>query len=330
MSFGRDVGPQLRASGRARRNALGPRLASALGLVVAAVALSGLWQGLSLPDPRALAPALEATKPASAVVESAVDADGAVEPGDAAAAVAAAGARTVPGDPPGWVRIPRPNVPAGPRRVGIQAGHWRTNEAPPDLWQLLAQTGASAGGATETETNLEIAERVAELLRAQGLAVDVLPTIIPPGYVADAFVALHSDGDATGVKSGFKLAHATRRTPHEEALQRLLTEEYGSATGLDYDSAGISRNMTGYYALSWSRIRYATSPFTPSVILEMGFLTNDHDRELIIGRQDVLAGAIASGIVRFLEATPRDALFGQDLVVPPQPSRFRSPRPSPP
>lgn len=295
--------------------------------VIGAVGLSGLWQGLAFPNLQAVGPALEATKPVTVLPESAVDETGAAEPGDTAAAVAAAGAKTVPGDPPGWVRIPKPSVPAGPRRVGIQAGHWRTNEAPPELWQLLAQTGVRSGGVTETQTNLEIAEKVAEILRGKGIVADVLPTIIPAGYVADAFVALHSDGDESSVKSGFKLAHATRRTPHEDALQRALTEEYGAATGLDYDARGVSRNMTGYYALSWSRIRYSTSPFTPSVVLEMGFLTNRHDRNLIVNQQDLLAGGIASGILKFLEATPRDALFGQDLVVPPLRSRFPTPTP---
>lgn len=333
MSFGRDVGPELRrrtASPRRSGTGVGALriVLVAAALVAGGVGLSGLWQGFAVPNSQAVVPALVGTKPVSAVPESAVDETGASEPGDTAAAVAAAGARTAPGDPPGWVRIPKPTI-SGPRRVGIQAGHWRTEEAPPDLWQLLAQTGASAGGVTEIQTNLEIAQLVAAILRGKGIVADVLPTIIPAGYVADAFVALHSDGDETGEKSGFKLAHSTRRTPHEDALQRFLTEEYGAATGLDYDAAGISRNMINYYALSWSRIRYATSPFTPSVVLEMGFLTNPDDRHLIVNEQALLAKAIANGILKFLDATPREALFGQDLVVPPLRSRFPTPSPKP-
>ena len=328
------MGPALRARDTAPRRSVGRGNALRVGLlsiafVIGAVGLSGLWQGFAFPNLQAGTPPLEATKPVTGAQESAVDESGATEPGDTAAAVAAAGAKTAPGDPPGWVRIPKPAVPAGPRRVGIQAGHWRTNEAPPELWQLISQTGASSGGATETETNLEIAEKVGELLRAKGIVVDILPTIITPGYLADAVVAIHSDGDESGVKSGFKLAHSTRRTPHEDALQRFLTEEYGAATGLAYDAQGISGNMRNYYLNSWSRVRYSTSPFTPSVILEMGFLTNRHDRNLIVNEQDLLANAIASGILKFLDATPRHALFGQDLVVPPLRSRFPTPTPTP-
>ena len=332
VSIGRDVDRVIRARNAPPRRSGGVGLLRvalmSVALVIGAVGLSGLWQGFAFPSPQAVGPAMEATKPGS-VPETAVDPEGGAEPGDTAAAVAAAGARTAPGDPPGAVRIPKPSMPAGPRRVGIQAGHWRTNEAPPELWPLIAQTGASAGGVTETETNLEIAEKVAAILRAKGIVVDVLPTIIPAGYLADVFVALHSDGDETGQKSGFKLAHSTRRTPHEDALQRFLTDEYGAATGLDYDAAGIGRNMINYYALSWSRIRYATSPFTPSVVLEMGFLTNRHDRDLIVNEQDLLANAIATGILKFLDATPQEKLFGQDLVVPPLRSRFPTPTPTP-
>lgn len=332
MSFGRDVRPELGSRAAATRPSSGIAALRVLlttgALVIGAVGLSGLWQGLSFPNLQAVGPGLEATRPVAAIVESAVDASGGTEPGDTAAAVAAAGARTAPGDPPGWVRIPKPVV-SGPRRVGIQAGHWRTNEAPPELFQLLSQTGTSWGGVTEWETNLEIAERVAEFLRSKGIVADVLPTIIPAGYLADAFVSLHSDGDGTGEKSGFKLARSTRRTPHEDALQRMLTAEFGSATGLAYDSQGISNGMRNYYAASWSRVRYSTSPFTPSVILEMGFLSNSNDRNLIVNEQDLLANAIANGILKFLDATSREALFGQDLVVPPLRSRFPSPSPTP-
>jgi hypothetical protein len=334
VSFGRDVERSLRAQrpepGRLVRHLRLIRvLLLAAAFVVGAIGLSGVWQGLAFPSLQASSPPLEATRPAALPDEDPAAGEMAAgASGDTAAAIAAAGARTVPGDPPGWVRLARPAVPAGPRRIGLQAGHWRTAEAPPELWQLVAQTGARSGGVTETETNLAIAERAAALLRAQGFVVDVLPTIVTPGYVADAVVAIHSDGDETGTKSGFKLAHSTRRTPHEDALQRFLTEEFGAATGLPYDAEGISRNMRNYYLNSWSRVRYSTSPFTPSVVLEMGFLTHPRDRDLIVNEQDLLAGAIANGILRFLEATPRDALFGQDLVVPPAPAR-RSPSPTP-
>ncbi|MDP9265016.1 MAG: N-acetylmuramoyl-L-alanine amidase [Chloroflexota bacterium] len=235
---------------------------------------------------------------------------------------------SLPGDPPGYVRVRRPDVPPGPRRVGIQAGHWKTQEAPPELGRILTQTGTSWNGLTEWEVNIDVAERVAGLLRDKGLVVDVLPTTIPPGYLADAFVALHADGDGVGDKSGYKVSHSTRRTPFEDRLVADVRAEYEAATGLDFDAAGITRNMTGYYAFAWSRVRYSAAPHTPSAILEMGFLSNDHDRGLMTAQADEVATGIANGILRFLDEVPPATLFGQDLLLPPAPA-FRPASPSP-
>lgn len=226
-----------------------------------------------------------------------------------------------------YTRIPRPVLAAGPRRVGIQAGHWETDKAPPELWRLLTQTGTSWNGIREVEVNLDVAKRVRKVLEPLGLVVDVLPTTIPPGYVADAFVALHGDGDGNGANSGFKMAFSSRRTPYESALLRSIKIHYAAATGLSYDGQKVSRQMLGYYAMSWQRNKYSTAPHTPSVILEMGYVSNDNDRELLVDRADVVAAGIAEGILRFLEDHPREKLFGQDLLVPAIP-QFRAAAPS--
>jgi N-acetylmuramoyl-L-alanine amidase len=221
------------------------------------------------------------------------------------------------GDPPGYVRISPPKVPDGPRRVGIQVGHWMTEDVPPELQRLENQTGASWDGFNEVDVNLDIAQRVADLLRSKGLAVDVLPTTIPAGYVADAVVALHADSDGTGERSGFKMAHSTRRSPYEDQLMNDVIDEYAAATDLDYDKDHITKNMSGYYLFAWNRYRSSTSPFTPSVILEMGYISNDSDRALMIDDADTVAKGIANGILRFLAEVPSTAIFGKDLVLPP-------------
>ena len=225
------------------------------------------------------------------------------------------------------IRIPKPTLdPKGQRRVGIQVGHWQTESVPKEYGpRIAAQTGTSWEGITEVEVTMEIAQRVRRLLEAQGLKVDILPTTIPEGYLADAFVALHMDGDGVGAKSGYKLAHSSRRGPYEDALLGTMKRIYGEKTGLPYDAAGITRNMTGYYAHNWSRYQHATSPFTPSVIVELGFLSHDGDRELLVERPDVPARAVATGILQFLDDHPRVKLFGDDLVLPAFP---RQPAPS--
>ena len=221
------------------------------------------------------------------------------------------------GDPPGYVRITPPKVPDGPRRVGIQAGHWMTDNVPQELQRLETQTGARWDGINEVDINLDIAQRVVALLRSKGLAVDVLPTTIPAGYVADAVVALHADSDGVGDNSGFKMAHSTRRSPYEEQLMNDVEDEYAAATGLDYDGSHVTRAMSQYYVFAWNRYRSSTSPFTPSVILEMGYLSNDGDRSLMIDQADLVATGIANGILRFLGEVPSTAIFGKDLVLPP-------------
>ena len=230
----------------------------------------------------------------------------------------------------GTLRIPIPkNVPTGPRRVAIQAGHWKSDEAPDELRRLIPQTGAAWEGVTEVEINLDIAERVGVILNSKGIAVDILPTTIPVGYVADAFVALHADSDGVGENSGFKMAHAARRGPYEDALLNDIKDAYGAATGLDYDARHITSSMRGYYALTWSRFQHAVAPHTPAVILEMGYVSNDDDRALMLDRADLVAKSISDGIMKFLNDTPRSKIFGQDLAVPAFPSRPSRPSPTP-
>lgn len=224
------------------------------------------------------------------------------------------------GSSPATMRVAKPAMPEGPRRIGIQVGHWEAESAPDELAALRTRTGTSWAGITEREINRDIALRIETILEAQGYLVDVLPAIIPTRYLADAFVSLHGDGDGTGVNSGFKLAYSTRRTPYEAALLESIKAEYGAATGLAYDSDRVTRDMLGYYAHNWLRYQSATSPFTPSVILEMGYVSHAGDRRLLTTQADLVAGAIAKGIVAFLEAHPRDTLFGKDLLV--QRSRF--------
>jgi N-acetylmuramoyl-L-alanine amidase len=286
-------------------------------LLVASGALVGaIW--------RSAAPDVQASPPNPAVVASLPDPDD--PPNTLGMSQPVPPARA--GDPPGYTRLPAPQAPGGPRRIGIQVGHWMTENVPPELRRLEVQTGTSWDGISETQVTLEIAARMAALLRSHGYAVDILPTTIPAGYLADAFVALHLDGDGTGENSGYKLAHGTRRGPYEQQLLEDIKETYGAATGLPYDPEHISRAMLGYYAFSWQRYRSATSPFTPSVIIELGFLSNDGDRALAMEQPDLLAVGVANGIERFLSEVPSTELFSKDLLLPPARPAFPTPSPS--
>ena len=177
---------------------------------------------------------------------------------------------------------------------------------------------------------MDIAQRIKAQLTARGYLVDLIPTTVPPGYLADVFLALHADGDETGENSGFKLAHGSRRGPYEDKLVAVLRDEYAKVTGLDYDAEHVTRNMTGYYAFNWGRYQHATAPHTPAAILEMGYLSNGHDRDVMVNHADGVAIAIVNGLQRFLDEVPRSKIFGEDLVVPQRGGvGFPSPSPRP-
>ena len=222
----------------------------------------------------------------------------------------------VSGAPPGgvaWEEVPQDldpyafawnwTRPEGPVRVGIQVGHWKNDEVPEELEKLKRNGGASGGGKTEAEVNLVIAQQLEKLLTDEGYKVDVLPTTVPAGYWADVFVAIHADGSEDPTTSGFKMAGPWRDFTHRsDALINHLTKHYQAEIGMDIDPS-ISRNMRGYYAFSWWKFEHAIHPMTTAVIVETGFLTNAGDRKIIVDQPEVVARALAGGIVEYIQKT---------------------------
>jgi hypothetical protein len=194
--------------------------------------------------------------------------------------------------------------PPGPKRVGLQAGHWLTDQVPPELGRL--QNGAVGGGKQEWEVNLDIARRAAALLEANGIAVDVLPATVPPRYRANAFVALHSDGDPAGQARGFKVARPgfSSLPDVDDKLVQAINHRYGVETELPRDDEHISLRMRYYYAFNSRRYCHAVAPGVPQAIVEMGYLTSAADRQYLIGDPGRLATAIADSVQDFLATLP--------------------------
>ncbi|MBW3627945.1 MAG: N-acetylmuramoyl-L-alanine amidase [Gemmatimonadetes bacterium] len=207
---------------------------------------------------------------------------------------------------PGLPERPKPEVwkrPPGPYRVALQAGHWRSAEAPEEQAQLRVN-GTTGGGLEEWKVNLGIARKTADLLRSKGYLVDLLPTTIPPGYWADLFIAIHADGHPSPSVSGYRAA-APRRdaTGRAEAFAALLERSYGEATGLPLYPL-VTRRMRGYYAFNNRAYEHALDSMTVGVILETGFLSSPRDRSVIVNAQDRAARGIAAAVMRFLEPMP--------------------------
>lgn len=189
-----------------------------------------------------------------------------------------------------------------PLRVGLQAGHWKTSELPAELAGLRGSTGAAGDGWREVDVTVDIARRVAALLQEENVVVDLMPATVAAGYKADAFVTIHGDANANPSISGYKLARSTRSSipAKDDALLQAISSEYGAATGLKFHEGSITLNMTAYYAFANWGIAHSAASTTPSVILELGFLTTPDDRQILTGQPDRVAEGIAKGMMRFL------------------------------
>lgn len=203
-------------------------------------------------------------------------------------------------DPYAWIR--NWTRPGGPAKVAIQVGHWKNQEVPEELENLRQNTGASSSGVTELEINLDVSERIFNILRENNIDVEILPTTVPPRYWADVFIAIHADGSTDHRTSGYKFAGPWRDfTGNSDKLVEILSENYERDTDLEFDD-NISRNMRGYYAFSWWRYEHAIHPMTTAVIAELGFVTNRSDRNLLTTKSDLVAESISKSILKYLES----------------------------
>src|SRR5215831_998822 len=194
--------------------------------------------------------------------------------------------------------------PPGEKRVGLQAGHWKNDEVPAELGRL--QAGATGGGKQEWEVNLDVAQRAATLVAANGVAVDVLPATVPPHYQANVFVAIHADGDPAGRANGFKIARPgfSALPDVDDRLVTVMNDAYEATTALPRDDEHISLRMRYYYAFNARRYCHSVATGVPQAIIEMGYLTSASDRQWLIGNPDQLARGIAAGITDFLATLP--------------------------
>jgi len=178
----------------------------------------------------------------------------------------------------------RPNSPL----VGLVAGHWQND------------SGATCeDGLQEVEINLDVARRVAALLRRHGYRAEILPEYSPKlnGYKAAALLAIHSDSCVEDL-TGFKVARMTHADDPEveDRLVAALYASYEQATQLKPHLNTITEDMLQYHALR--RI----APETPGAIIECGFMGGD--RILLTEQADRVAEGITNGLLAFLSEQP--------------------------
>ena len=194
-----------------------------------------------------------------------------------------------------------PNNHKGVRWVTLQAGHYQNRSLPEELEHLTTHTGAFAAGVSEVDINVAVAELTAQRLYERGYSVQLLDATVPPGYTTDLFLALHADGNADNSIRGFKAVAPWGSVPASDIFVGFLYEEYGKATGLPSD-AKTSAAMANYYAFNPVKYRHAINAQVPAALLEMGFVTNAQDREVMTQRADRLAWGIANAVDRYFRS----------------------------
>lgn len=199
-----------------------------------------------------------------------------------------------------------PETARKPVRIGLQAGHWKADEAPREL-RGLKRNGTSYRGTAEWEINLAIANAAAAMLETWGYDVDVLPAVVPPSYEADLFIAIHADGSNDSRATGYRVASSRRdRTGRASSFAALLGDRYGAATNLRHLPSTTGR-MRNYYAFNSRRYRHAIHPNTAGVIIETGFMTSAKDRRILFEDPGVAAKGIVDAIMAFPHTAPPNA-----------------------
>ena len=193
----------------------------------------------------------------------------------------------------------------GPPRVGLQIGHDGAAQQPDELAHLRGNTGGVAGGLSELSVNRGVAVALKRTLETQGVTVDLLRATPPAAYHADLMLALHADSVPDATRTGYKSAYfQPPRSRLEPELKRLIDTNYLRATGLPDDTPNTTGAMRRYYAFNFRFYAHTVHPATPALIVELGYLSNPADAALL-REPEVLADALAAGVVRFLEQRNR-------------------------
>lgn len=160
------------------------------------------------------------------------------------------------------------------------------------------------GQVTEQEINLAVSKKLAEKLRSMGATVVRLETEstyihdrdrprVARQYGADMFLEIHSNASTAEDAHGCEVYYFTPWSqPLAKAVNNNLAAFLNSAYGDGTDSSRGAK-----YSYYW----YTLEQGFPSVLVEMGFVTND--RECLImansSNQDGMADAIAQGIYEY-------------------------------
>lgn len=207
--------------------------------------------------------------------------------------------------------------------VGIQAGHYQIADLPDEQSNLRWDFGASYNGVNEVDINFNVANEIVTILKNEGINAQFLPATVPPDYCADAFVAIHADGNDDTTVYGYKVtASYWDADGNAQKLSNDIQYDYGQVTSMSVDPT-VTDDMTQYYAFNYTKFTHAIDQDTPGALIELGFITNATDQARMLNDSETLAQGVASGII--------DYLNGKDYNVPiytPEPTPSTNATPS--
>jgi N-acetylmuramoyl-L-alanine amidase len=119
--------------------------------------------------------------------------------------------------------------------------------------------------------------------------------------MADAFIAIHADGNDDTSVSGYKVVGSGfDESGRSSQLELAIDRTYSATTHMDtYDE--VPASMREYYAFNRKKFKHTIASTTPGVVLELGFLTNSADRAFITNKSNEAAHGLAQGIVDYLK-----------------------------
>lgn len=156
-------------------------------------------------------------------------------------------------------------------------------------------------GVTEADIARDIGNLTAGYLQAAGCEVKTVQSNNLAGedaaytnvclsantWPADIFVSLHCNAAAPAAKGTEALVYS-RWSPADTLASWIQRQIVGSLGTVD---RGVKERP---------RLVVLNSTHMPAVLVEMGFITNDDDCQMLINQQDELARAIARGITDYI------------------------------
>lgn len=178
-------------------------------------------------------------------------------------------------------------------RILIDPGHGGTDP------------GAEHGGIREADINLTVAQRLYQLLETAGFAPrltrkdDHQVALEDRAHIEhltepDLFVSLHCNSASSPGANGLEIFTSIGKTDADhvaECLAETLEAVFPSTRFRADLSDGDRDKEAGFYVLEQTRC--------PAVLVEMGFLSNDHERAWLTNPEthEAIAKALCAGLI---------------------------------